>query len=375
MQTDKLGYYLVGWKKFNNKVKALLASKSSGFEVTWYFNDDVFDKINWAEPLQLSLLELYRLRAQQLRNKYDYISLQFSGGADSTNVLHSFIDNGIFIDEIVMQIPELDRKHFKDRDISERNIYGEIEYVAMPYIKSLGSKLDPRTKIVIQDICKPALELFKNDDWIESHTPGGHITVSTMARQAMPVFDRGLLDLSSKQNVCQLIGVDKPMVYFDGTDYWAYFADTSVTHATPTELSYEKNPTNGFHTEFFYWTRDFPEIVVKQAQIIKAACETDPVKKQLWTQSFKKHLGEFRDTLDPLIYPSIPRPKFQAKKPSTVLIHHVMDEWFWKTASLDTRHNYINGINFLKENINGRYGKDGDIGNGFQSINTRFYKL
>jgi hypothetical protein len=196
-----------------------------------------------------------------------------------------------------------------------------------------------------------------------------------MARQAMPIFDQSLLRLSEKQNVCQLIGVDKPMVYFDGTDYYAYFADTSVTHANPTELSYENNRNNNFQTEFFYWTADLPEIVVKQAQVIKVACESDPAKQLLWSQAFTKHLGEFRDTLDPIIYPAIPRPKFQAKKPSTVLVGNAMDEWFWKTASQDAQQNYITGVNYLRSNIKESRGIDNDVANGFNSIRTRFYKL
>ena len=39
--------------------------------------------------------------AQQLREKYDYIVLAYSGGADSCNVLNSFLDNGIPIDDII----------------------------------------------------------------------------------------------------------------------------------------------------------------------------------------------------------------------------------------------------------------------------------
>jgi len=51
-----------------------------------------------------SLDFLYALRARQLREKYDYLVLYFSGGADSTNILKTFIDNNIFLDEIVMQM-------------------------------------------------------------------------------------------------------------------------------------------------------------------------------------------------------------------------------------------------------------------------------
>ena len=107
MNADRLGFYLVGWKKFYNKTLALLESKKTGYEVEWVFNNDVYSKIDWSIPIEESLMEIYRRRAQQLRDQYDYLILYFSGGADSGNVLHAFLENGIFIDEIVMQLPEI----------------------------------------------------------------------------------------------------------------------------------------------------------------------------------------------------------------------------------------------------------------------------
>jgi hypothetical protein len=90
---DRLGYYRVGFKKFFNKTLALLENHKTGYEVQWIFNDNIYDKIDWTIPIRESLLDLYRRRAEQLRNKYDYLALYFSGGADSINILHAFIDN------------------------------------------------------------------------------------------------------------------------------------------------------------------------------------------------------------------------------------------------------------------------------------------
>ena len=99
---DRLGYYLVGQKKFPNKTHALLESKKSGLDISWIFNDSVYGNIDWSVPVNVPLMELYKARALQLRQQYDYLTLYYSGGADSTTVLHAFIDNNIFIDEILM---------------------------------------------------------------------------------------------------------------------------------------------------------------------------------------------------------------------------------------------------------------------------------
>ena len=132
MNADRLGYYLVGWKKFYNKTLALMESNKTGYEVKWVFNDDVYGKIDWTIPIEEPLLEIYKRRAQQLREKYDYLMLYFSGGADSAVILRTFVENNIFLDEIVLQLPEPVRQSFTPNDTAEANIYAEIEYSAVP---------------------------------------------------------------------------------------------------------------------------------------------------------------------------------------------------------------------------------------------------
>ena len=63
----------------------------------------MFSKCDWTtEPEPgVPLSEYYRRRAQQIRDKYDYVVLLYSGGPDSNNILHAFVHNGIKIDEIV----------------------------------------------------------------------------------------------------------------------------------------------------------------------------------------------------------------------------------------------------------------------------------
>jgi hypothetical protein len=80
---DKLGVYRVGDLKFYSKLQAIEMSTKTGIHLHWDFNEAVFDSYDWTVEPKDSLVELYRQRAQQLRNKYDYIILAYSGGADS----------------------------------------------------------------------------------------------------------------------------------------------------------------------------------------------------------------------------------------------------------------------------------------------------
>ena len=101
MRNNKLGYYQVGLEYFEHKVPALLRATEIGQHPEWNFNKEAFDSVNWKQEPQESLWELYTKRAHQLREKYDYLILGYSGGSDSKNILDVFLQNGIKIDEIV----------------------------------------------------------------------------------------------------------------------------------------------------------------------------------------------------------------------------------------------------------------------------------
>jgi hypothetical protein len=372
---DRLGYYLVGWKKFYNKTLALIYAKQFNFEVRWIFNDDIYDKIDWSIPIEESLESLYLRRAKQLREKYDYLILYYSGGSDSHNILTVFLNNNIYIDEIVMELPVIDRKNFSDHDTTSRNIYGEIDYIATPRLKELQNKLNPSTKIRYDDFSKPVFELLKKDDWFETVPTNAFLNLGQLGRQMLHISDTNIIDASGRgKRVCQVFGVDKPLVTFDGNDYFAYFLDSSATHVNPLT---PENATNydDVATEYFYWTPDFPEIVVKQAQLIKLACEQDPIKKSLWKQSLKTPIGNYRLVIHPIIYPGIEEPKFQANKPESNIIRP-MDDWFWETATNKMKDNFLYTVqDFLGKHIQAKYFGRNSIDSGLKAIQTKFYKL
>lgn len=375
-KTDKLGYYLVGWKKFYNKTLALLESKKTGYDIIWIFNDDIYGKIDWTIPVEEDLLTLYKKRAQQLRNNYDYLMLYFSGGADSVNILRSFVENNIFLDEIVMQLPEPVRQSFDPNDTSEGNFYAELEYSAIPYLNKIKNKLDPQTVIRYQDFAKPGLELLEKDYWFESVPLCTNITLSGVFRQIAQNSDAHILSINEKgKSVAQILGIDKPLVYFDGSDYFSYFMDTSTYHyVSPIDFNNTDLSKINYHTEFFYWTPNMPEIVVKQAQLIKQQCEKDPWTRFMISEIFIRHISEYRPVLHPIIYPSDVTVEFQTEKPSTK-IKRDMDKWFWTTASEKIKNNYLEAIHYLGSNINDKYKIKGDIEYGISSHKTRFYRL
>ncbi len=62
------------------------------------------DRAQWITEPSESLSFLYKKRAQQIRDSYDYIVMYFSGGSDSITMLNAFIKNNINIDEVIVYV-------------------------------------------------------------------------------------------------------------------------------------------------------------------------------------------------------------------------------------------------------------------------------
>ena len=372
--TDRLGYYRVGWKKFYHKTLALIEHTKTRQPLEWIFNDSTYGAIDWSIPVFESLDGLYRKRAQQLRDNYDYLALYFSGGADSSNMLRAFVNNGIFLDEIVMQSPEPVKGTFNKEDTSDANVYSEIPFSAVPIINELKNLIHPNTIIRYQDTSQGLIELFNHDNWFEHHPFGVAIALNPLARQHTSFTDAHILKLcDTGKRIAQIIGTDKPLLMYDGKDYYSYFLDVTALHAPPVDLTKREIADKAYHTEFFYWTPDMPEIVVKQAQEVKQHCELD-IRTRTAVCNTKTHIGELRSVLHPIIYPSMPAVPFQVSKGHMGSIRK-KDDWFWNNATSLQKYNYQGAINYLQNNISSSNFANGDTSKGLTGHRSRLYKL
>jgi hypothetical protein len=176
------------------------------------------------------------------------------------------------------------------------------------------------------------------------------------------------------KRIAQILGVDKPLVISNGDDYYAYFSDLNAMHCPPVDFTQSEIFNELYNTEFFYWTPDLPQIVVKQAQLIKSFCEINAAAKEMMMKSMVKHIKDFRPLLHSLIYPNEIKVNWDPEKPTSKIIRP-MDEWFWNTASDVQKGNYLGVIKFLKENTDQTLMINNDISNGFSAHNSDFYKI
>lgn len=262
------GYWTSGDQKFINKYQALLYGKERNAPVHYIFFDHVWQNFDRSLLGSVSLKELYRQRAQQLRDKYDYLILYFSGGADSYNVLRSFIDNGIKLDEVCVKwcnaTLDSHTEIYKPNVIetSAFNYLSEWDYAIKPVLEWLGQH-HPEVKIEIVDWFKDrdskTLETAFN---VVNHWHDVEInSLAVWSPSENRLLEKGM-------TVGSIYGVDKPHIYFENGNSFMYFPDGAATMGTP-------NPNNVFGTEYFYWAHEMPLLTFEMANVAIRAFDED----------------------------------------------------------------------------------------------------
>ena len=319
----KNGYYEVGNKIFNHKYPALLEATASQKPITWIFNDDAYAKLNWKQPTGLTLRELYRIRAQQLRDKYDYLVLSFSGGADSTTVLKSFIDNGIHLDEIVCDwfLSHSDKLNPVSDDPDPENYFSEWHLTIKPVLEHV-QKHHPKIKITITD----SMQQINNEDQEDTLMVHEQL-VSYVSIKRYRKISSILRNLNQHhESVAIVFGTDKPPVAIDKKNAFCVQFNDWSTWFKSTDLDYRR------HVEYFFWTPDLPEIVQEQAHVIYNHIKLFPRDADLLRHSYlpvypdpkknvlrRQYLTAKNALIKQLVYPDWNLDFFQAQKPDSSL--------------------------------------------------------
>jgi len=341
------GYWKVHDKFFFSKADCLsYASSVRTNDVTFHFFDEFYNSLNWdLEPLE-SLDELYRKRAEQLRNQYDYIIVAYSGGADSSTVIDSFLNNGIHLDEIVTSYPikAIDKlKHlFDPLDRSPKNLMFEYTEAVKPKLQYINEKF-PKTKVTVLDHTESAIELINSNN-LHMLPISGFGAAPSLAGHYL--IGQRVREISEKhKKVCFLIGIDKPRVGYNikSNKFGIFFDDVSTCWGHHTDVSLAGyQPT----TEYFFYSLDMPSILIKQSHSI--VNRVKPIINEIENFSlneindlyfkkgdnliFKVHHNFFKK----IIYPNWDVNVFQAGKPSSFFFQESA-YWFTNSSLTDKR--------------------------------------
>jgi hypothetical protein len=331
MNSKKLGYYTCNGKEFSSKIEACIYATQEKKSLNWHFNNDVFDNFPWHIEPEQSLDQLYDQRARDLREKYDYLVLAFSGGGDSNNVLEAFLRQNLFIDEIVVNIMD-NRNKFTTLDISVKENWNEgAEYrlQTLPRLEHV-KKVSPNTKISVIDLSDHIFNFFTNcgdESWLNYTRE--RLNVSGFMRHNFLHFKEIRKRFDKDKKIAMILGIEKPRTYIKGNMFKVMFSDKAVNIATVEEFIDEYANTE---IEFFYWHPDCAMMIAKQAHIIKRWLETFPENLPNWTpisldDLFKKHRSIHERVLRPLLYKTWKNEWWQSDK-STLDWFSEIDNWF-----------------------------------------------
>lgn len=376
------GYYKVGNLGFESKIDACLVGTIKNLHPTWHFNDEVFNTINWQDEPAGSLYDWYGARAKQIREQYDYICLMYSGGSDSQTMLEAFLDNNLFIDEIVTtsvnlnftqsNIDKIDWTNYTNQDL-------EPQLVAFPVLDKI-KYISPKTKINYKDMADDTLSYFqssKSDSFIEDCSEWLHpqgvmrwnpiIWNNESNKEMRASLDRG-------KKIAILYGVDKPRFYYNQGKMYAYFIDTICNARKGTVKSEYPN----LEHVFFYWSPDMPEVIVKQCHAIFQWFKNNPkyiryVDGHQKIQKYQQKLDEFYKMLT---YPRYMQKKiFQTRKhPGAVSskMYYAFDEPFKKMKEYYKWKGFVENIHKSIDKKYFKYSEDGEW-MGFVGFVSPFY--
>lgn len=295
---DKAGYYRVGDRKTYSKVEALEWQSSTGIWSEWQFNREIFDRYDWITEPSVDLWTLYKERARQIRETYDYCVIFYSGGSDSHNLLSAWIDADCKIDEIATF------HYYSGSGNKYSFMNAEVTLAALPFIQELRKTMNFEFRLI--DMSQDIVDLIKNfkKDYryivSKNVSPNNHAKIYW--RENIPEYRQRI---NRGERVCFVWGSDKPVIHYDGK-FFIRFLDIVDNCVGP---YCQQNFYNGYFDELFYWTPDLPALISKQAHVIKKFCTT--INDQKWYQSdftdfgfnpkIKKYLTA--DSIKQILYP------------------------------------------------------------------------
>jgi hypothetical protein len=321
------GYYKVGEEIIYNKIEAIVEASKQKKEVNWIYYDQIYETAcNKFKPQTTTLTEIYKQRALQLRDEYDYLILNYSGGSDSNNILNTFLKNNIKLDMVFVQWPmSLVDKGLYDAntvDKSNFNFHSEWDLVIKKDLEWLRSH-HPEIKIEIADWTYTVTETFYKDDLYQNNVTN----LPSIARaQKQNTFSKTETELANKgMKIGSIYGVDKPMIAFKGGNVYFRMADVACM-AQP-------NPNNPDGLEYFYFSPSMPEILLVQAEKMLAYFKLHPEKfymaipieerKKLYPSTigldWYKDFHDYAELFKLVCYPYWDFNRFQADKPFSIL--------------------------------------------------------
>jgi hypothetical protein len=364
----KLSHYVCDNKIYHGKIEAIMASEKCHKPVEYYFHDDVYSRYDWSLEPKESLEQLYRCRAQELRDQYDYLVLHFSGGYDSCNILEICMKYNIVIDELYLHAPLATA--IKDINLqTSANLAAEIYFTTIPLAEYAKNNFFPNIKITLHDTTPHIINFWKKaKGWHEDWRMPDFSPVNSI-KQAWDDIHIDLKKITDQgKKIGHIFGIEKPGIYYEHGQYFIRFLDQFLNAQFPYRSTTNKNQLPQFY-EPFYWGDTCAEIVIKQGHAIKnyiRANRLDPAKTLAVSGTPRHHF------LSKIIYDrKLPLLFYPDKDTAQV---KSMDEILLRDKNTDYYINWKTGVDEIRKTLPAHWVHD-TVGQGIVGIYSKSYCL
>lgn len=315
-------------------------------EIKLNFNDEHLSRFDWQKEPAESITDLYIKRAKELREKYDYLVLLFSGGIDSYTILHTFLDNDIKIDEIITCC-NLD--HLPKDGLFNQEVFK----AALPHIESLNLEKRGILHRVVE--IGNLIQNQYSHDW---HLQNSLYMVNGIICNWSYFLRSGLLKMEQHhqmflsghgKSIGYVWGLDKPNIQVKDNKFYYQYVDQVPDFALKKfAVDFYDPLLKNFHDEAFFVSNDNPEIVIKQSHMLvkelNNTVEDDPRLGYVYhipTSGPYVQFNQHEDTLqskwlkkkevEKIIYPNAPHDMFGDDKIRGSTMYTKRDAWFFRS--------------------------------------------
>ncbi len=265
---SQFGFYEAMGRAETNKLSAFAATVPKGHRPHWNFNEKEFARYDWSIEPDESLEALYKLRAKQIREKYDYVIISYSGGADSHNIAESFVRCGLRIDELINRF-SANKIDLSCKEKIPENLANESIWAAIPGYKRLRY-LQPDLRFTrwdwSQDIIDSWEQNKKNIYEINYPSPNANIKQRLLQHS----------NAKSHQDTVVIYGVDKPYIIFHEGRFYIRFLDEIVHGQVAWTDNINDANMDNTTCELFYWSPNATRLLIKQAHMVKKWFKANP---------------------------------------------------------------------------------------------------
>ena len=332
--------------KTYSKLLAIEEMKRTGIHLDWHFNKETYSKFDWTKEPVESLDELYRQRAQQIRDNYDYVVVWYGGGPDGWCMLNAFLKNNIKVDEIA-QFVSYDADKDRHSVINE-----EVFYTAIPKTQQILEQ-HPGIEHRVVDISEIISDIYLRPDvkYDYIYNIKGIMSANSLARSYIREYlDEYRQIIDSGRKMCFLWGTEKPRLKIFNGKWHTCFLDVF----SETNLRLQSMADHGYFDEWFYWAPDTAPIVAKQSHLLMKILNQESADSTWFSDVSGAHLPQHRlsgqylrnDIYHTVIYPGWDPTTIVAPKPQNLLLSE-RDNWFWNQTTSEAVRNAQGGVKEL----------------------------